>query len=181
MMMHLVPVGMLDPADVIAALERHEAEFGAQTWRQDTQGSAHADTESLYLRMPPKIDAQTVFHGLEVTDTPLMKEPAFASAIDQLALMLDARIARAMIVRLKGGGAITPHVDEGSYSEATERYHWCLATNSDCWMMAGEFPEPEMVHMAAGQVWFFDKHSYHAVINKGRTSRTHLIFDVWID
>jgi len=180
MMMHLVPVGMLDPADVIAALDRHEAEFGAQTWRQDTQGSAHADTETLYLRMPAKIDADTVFHSLEVADTPLMQEPAFASAIKQLGLMLDAKIARAMIVRLKAGGRITPHVDEGGYSEATERFHWCLATNPACRMLAGDSLDPETVHMAPGELWFFNKHACHSVRN-GDTPRTHLIFDIWID
>jgi len=171
---HLMLVGHLNPEDVRQALERHEPRFGDATWRQSVPGTAHADTESIYLRMPPEITFDSVFHSHEVVDCPMLQEPAFRNALEDLQSIVQAPIARAMLVRLKSDGEITRHVDEGEYSAATERYHWCITTNPACYVMIGD----EVTHMRPGEVWFFDKHAEHAVSN-GPTPRVHLIFDVW--
>lgn len=167
-------IGHLAPDDVLAALGYHEPRFGDLTWRQATPGSPHADTETIYLRMPPVIDVNTVFHSLEVRDESLMAEAPFRAAVDRLGDITHSKVARAMIVRLKPHGMIRPHCDEGTYAESTERYHWVITTNPQCRMASGN----DIVHMRQGEVWFFDKHAHHFVVN-GPTPRIHLIFDVW--
>jgi hypothetical protein len=172
---HFDFLGVLDPKDVRAALVEHEAHFQAHTWRQATEGSPHSDTETIYLRMPSVITRDTIFEGLEVVDYPAMEIPAFAKAIQDLGRMVYGGIARAMIVRLRPWGFISPHVDEGGYSLATGRCHWVIETNPDCSCRI----ENELVHMEDSEVWWFDKHARHCCGNEGETPRVHLIFDVW--
>ena len=174
-MEHFDLMGLLDTKPVRDALDEHEAHFQAHTWRQATDGSPHTDTESIYLRMPSVITRDTVFEGMEVVDCPAMAVPAFAKAILDLGRLAYGEMARAMIVRLRPFGFITPHTDEGSYALATERFHWVIQTNDE----ASCRIDDEIIHMEASEVWWFDKHTRHSCTNDGETPRVHLIFDVW--
>jgi hypothetical protein len=174
-MQHFRLIDSLNPAAMLAALDTHEDRFGDITVRQAARGTPHVDTESIYLRMPPILDVCAFFESLLAVDYPAMQEPVFAKGLDDLAGLVAGKIARAMIVRLKPRGLIAPHVDEGGYSEATDRYHWCIRTNPQSFCRIGT----EMAHMQPGEVWFFDKHATHACCNLGETPRVHLIMDCW--
>lgn len=176
-MSHLVRIGEIDVAPLRQAVAQHEGAFELLTFRQTAPGTPHSDTQSLYLRMPTVINRSTIFAGLECRDYPLMDVPEFRAAVDDVARMADRKAARAMIVRLRPGGRITRHSDQGGYADATERYHLAIDTNDDCVMRVGG----EEAHAAEGEIYFFDKHVEHEVVNAGPTDRIHLIVDVWRD
>lgn len=173
-MEHFRLIGHLDPTAVNSAVREHEAHFEDETWRQSTPGTCHADTRSLYLRMPSEISVHSIFHSLDISDKPLIKLPILQQSLYDVQQLLDRALARVMIVRLKPWGFIKPHTDEGSYADATDRYHWCLTSNPDAFFVSGR----EMAQMQPGEVWWFDKHVEHAVKN-GRSDRDHMIVDVW--
>lgn len=173
LMDHFRQIGVYDVSGLIAAVEAYAERFADETWRQDYPGSAHRNSETVYLRMPPIIDAHSLFNSMDVVDLPLMQDVALSEACHAIAGMAGKPLARAMITKLRSGGVVTPHIDQGAYAEATERYHLPIVTNPDVLMRSGG----EMVHMPVGTVWWFDKHAIHAVINGG-ADRTHLIVDV---
>jgi hypothetical protein len=172
-MMHFRYIGTVDPAPLVNAAIRYSGQFAEDTWRQDFPGSPHQDSESIYLRMPSEISVDSIFNSLEVSNLPLMRDYAFADACKAISLMTIATVKRVMLVKLKAGGKVTPHIDQGAYAEATERYHLPVITNPDCLMTSGD----ETVHLPAGEVWWFDKHALHSVVNNG-PDRIHLIVDV---
>lgn len=172
---HLRLCGTIDVQPLLRVLPAWEPLFDAVRWRQETKGSPHADTKTIFLRMPAEITVETVFQSLEAVDLPPMDEPAFRTAVEAVSDLEGAPVARVMIVKLRPGGIILPHVDEGAYAEATDRYHLCVETNPLCHMQVGG----EVVRPKAGEVWSFDKRTRHMVANGGTTWRTHLIVDCW--
>lgn len=162
---------------VLPTLAEHQAEFDALTFRQDHPASPHQATRSIYLRMPAEITLESMFSGLDVVDYPAASVPAFFKLMADVAFVTKApnRVARVMLVELAPGGHIAPHIDQGLYAESTNRWHCALRTNRQCVMHSGG----ETVHMAPGDVWWFDKHALHEVINAGREPRVHLIMDTW--
>jgi quercetin dioxygenase-like cupin family protein len=82
-------------------------------------------------------------------------------------------LGRIMIVRLKTGGEIAPHIDEGAYARYYARFHLVLESNPACVFKAGG----ELVHMAPGELWWFNHQVEHSVVNNG-PDRTHIIVDL---
>lgn len=140
--------------------------------RQEYEGSAHADTETILLRGP----ASTVnlFDNLDCFDYPTLERLPETVALIRFAFeFLRAReVGRMMLVRLAEGGWIRPHVDEGAYARYFARFHLVLESNHDCIFRAGE----ERVCMAPGELWWFNHQVEHSVLNKG-AARIHLIMD----
>ena len=167
-------VGSYDPAPVREAVLEHQEAFKEQTWRQDFPGSPHRDSETIFLRMPGIITPDTVFDSLDIKDLPAMLEPRFADACRAIGAVTGKPLARAMLVALRAGGSIVPHVDEGAYAEATERYHLPIVTDPAVLFYCGD----ECVHMQAGDIWWFNKHEMHFV-QGGAGDRLHLIVDVF--
>ncbi|MBV8652221.1 MAG: aspartyl/asparaginyl beta-hydroxylase domain-containing protein [Alphaproteobacteria bacterium] len=172
-MPHFTRIGALAIDALAGAVDTHAARFADMVFRQRAPGSAHPDTETIYLRMPPTLSRETIFESLDSIDYPLMQEPAIREAVAAVSRLAGGRAARAMIVKLKPGGRIAPHVDEGAYAAATRRYHLPIATNPLAWLEAGG----ERLHLPAGTLWWFDKHALHRGGNDGATDRIHLIVD----
>lgn len=174
-MNHIRPIGHMDVAPLILAAREDAERFGDLTFRQATPGSPHRDTETIYLRMPPEISFESIFEGMEVVD--YHAHPVFHAAVWALAGLVGAKPARAMVIDLKAGGVITPHIDEGGYALATERWHLPIVTNPSAWLMAGG----EKAHLQPGTVYWFDKQAPHEGANEGTTGRIHLVVDTWKD
>lgn len=140
--------------------------------RQQYDGSAHADTEAIIVRGPDSIEG--IFDNLECVDfEPVTKLPATLELIRHTVNFLKTReLGRIMLVRLKSGGSIRPHVDEGAYARYFARFHLVLDSNPGCCFRCGE----EIVNMASGELWWFNHQIVHSVINRG-DARTHLIMD----
>ena len=172
-MQHFKPLGEIAVAALADAVARHADGFGDLDFREKAPGSAHPDTATIYLRMPPILSRWTIFESLEAVDYPMMQAPEFREAVASVARLAGGRTARAMIVKLLPRGRIAPHVDEGGYAAATQRFHLPIATNKLAWLESGG----ELLHLPAGALWWFDKHALHHGGNDGTTDRIHLIVD----
>jgi hypothetical protein len=91
---HFRNIGALELTPLRNAVQRHAEGFKDQTWRQDYPGSAHLDSETIYLRMPPVITVESIFNSLEVTDLPPMRDYAFQCALSVVSMMARVHCPR---------------------------------------------------------------------------------------
>ena len=75
---------------------------------------------------------------------------------------------------LKASACIPEHADAEVYRDPVSRWHLPIITNPSCWIESGG----ERVHMAAGDLWWFDHAARHSCGNDGTSDRVHLIIDV---
>lgn len=171
----------LDVRPLLTALGKRPELWAEITARQDTKGSPHVDTETIFLRWAQNQTLDAVFSELEAVDYPALAElPEAAELIEYVRHAADGKkLGRAMLVNLLPQGLITPHIDEGAYADYYERFHLCLASESKnefyCEEAPGNF---EFVHMRPGDLWWFNHKKKHWVINNSNSSRIHLIVDV---
>jgi hypothetical protein len=163
-MLHFQLIATVDVAP-IAAIKPEM--FEQLTFRQDAPGSPHRSTESIYMRMPATISYHSMFEELATVD--YLAYDAFRTLVEALSL---SGLARIMIVKLKPGGIITDHIDQGAYAEATDRYHLAVATNRMTTLTSGG----ETLHMPAGSLPWFDKHALHCGSDSGDSYRIHLLW-----
>ena len=163
----------LDPAGAIAELSRSPELWSLITARQEYEGSAHRDTETIVLRGPTTLEG--LFDNLEVVDFDYFVRLYEIQHLLQCALqsLKWRELGRIMIVRLKAGGEITPHTDQGAYARYYARFHLALESSPGCRFRCG----PEEIYMAPGELWWFNHQVEHSVVNNG-PDRTHIIVDL---
>jgi len=166
-----------DPAQALQELDVLPDLWKQITARQDFPGSDHKDTETIYLRGPAKLDVpadyMAVGNAVDYLDNIEALPACEALLRDALATIGATELGYVMVVKLKAGGEVTPHIDEGPYSDHFTRFHLVLSTNDRCKFSVW----PELCRMKAGELWQFDHKSLHAFINNGDTDRIHIIFD----
>lgn len=164
----------LDPAPLLAKVKEMAWLWKEIQVRQQYEGSAHADTESIILKGPTSLEG--LFDNLDsaVYDgTVHALSPEVMNTVSALGKFVGVReLGRTMLVKLKASGRITPHIDEGAYARFFARFHYVLSTSPQCLFTAGD----ETVHMSAGETWWFNHQVKHSVVNDG-PDRVHLIFD----
>ncbi len=170
---HFSQVGAVRVQNVLDALSEYSVEFLRETGRQNYPGSAHPDSETIYLRMPRVLTYNTMFNSLEVVNLFLCEVPKFQHLLNDVSRQVGGRMARAMIIKLKAGGKIHPHIDQGIYAESTERYHVPLITNDRAWLKVGGVKS----HTPVGEIVYFNKHVLHEGANEGSADRIHLVVD----
>jgi hypothetical protein len=155
-----------------AELQARPELWGLLQLRQQFEGSAHIDTETIVLRGPTSLEG--IFENLDCIDFDTTEQlPATCALIRHVIGFLKAReVGRVMLVRVKTDGWIRPHRDEGGYARYYARFHLVLDSNAACRFRCGE----EKVVMAPGELWWFNHQITHSVINGG-PARTHLIMD----
>lgn len=82
------------------------------------------------------------------------------------------------IVKLDPGAQIYPHYDTGAMTDFYQRYHIVLAGPPGCWFICGEGEDEERVEQLTGEVWWFDSHKKHAVINASNEPRISISIDI---
>lgn len=146
------------------------------TIRQHYPGSAHHDTDAIFLRGPYAFTAIEYMWKADAYDYPTMDEfmPAIGNLLRPVLKQLGVtELGYVLIVRLKAGGEIDEHIDQGYYAEHYERFHLVLKSEP-----GNEFTvEGETVHMGPGEVWWFNHQRPHSVVNKSAHERIHVIFD----
>jgi hypothetical protein len=172
---HFRAVGEINITPLREAVRANAHRFGEVTWRQSVPGSPHPDTETIFLRMPRELTRESLFNSLQVEDCDAEPVPAFLDAIREIGALTGGRVARCMIVKLKPGGKITPHIDQGRYAEATQRWHLPIETNRQAWLQSGG----ETLSLPRGTLHWFDKHALHCGANEGPRDRIHLIVDTF--
>lgn len=163
----------LDVVPLLDAIESEPARWYDITLRQRHPGSAHHDTETIFIR-GPKL-ALDLFNEIESIDY----APAdSAIQIEALRLIegLPLRIAelgRVMVVSLKAGGYIDAHTDEGDYAANFSRFHIAIHAEKGNVFHVGQ----ESAHIRTGDCWWFNHRLEHEVANLSPDDRIHLIFD----
>lgn len=165
---------------LVQALNKKPWLWDEITARQDTPGSPHSSTQSIFLRWCKSQTLSAVFNEIPAVEYPAFNELPEAWPILQevLDLVKAKELGRILIVSLEPGCAIEPHVDEGAYADHFERFHVCL--HSDLGNTFSVEKQPwcgEFVHMATGEVWWFNHKKHHAVFNGSRSPRIHMIID----
>ena len=94
---------------------------------------------------------------------------------DALAEELQGELGRALIVRLRPGGEVLPHIDDGSYYAIRDRYHLPIASKPGGSILG---TSREEVEMKPGELWWLPNKQRHWARNLSATDRIHLIFDV---
>ena len=84
------------------------------------------------------------------------------------------KIGRIVIAKLKAGGIIGDHIDEGDYHKNYLRYHLVIDTNDKVIFTC----EDEKQFMPQGTIWWFNNQVTHNVKNEGNTDRTHIVLDI---
>jgi hypothetical protein len=166
----------LDAAPLLAALDVHSQLWGEITVRQSYPGSAHHDTECIFVRGPRAFTIDDYFNDLSAFDFPLPApvRKAVDRLIDPLLRLLGAtEFGRVLIVRLAPGGTLDQHTDDGLYAEHYSRFHVALQAAEGSTLTV----EDESTFMQPGEAWWFDHRKLHSARNDSQTPRIHVIFD----
>lgn len=169
----------LNVGDLLGAIDKHPELWGEITARQTTPGSAHADTESIFLRWAKTQTVDAVFTEIPAIDYPATEKlPAAKQLIDHVMEIVGAsKLGRAMLTSLNPGGLIKPHVDEGEYADHYERFHVVIKSEDGNKFFARDNNQTEVASMQTGELWWFNHKAEHWVINYSRFPRIHLIID----
>lgn len=166
----------IDVGPMLDALDARPELWDEITVRQEAPGSPHHDTRCIWLRGPREITLDSVFNDLRSVDYLSMGElaesvyPLVAPILRQLG---STALGRVMIVELKPGGYIDAHEDQGKYAKTFSRFHLVLSSDPGNTFTC----EGESVHMAPGELWWFNHRGEHKVRNDSATPRIHIIFD----
>ena len=138
--------------------------------------SQHNDVEDIVLRFQPVqglFTFEDFLNGKECADLFVQK---YMPKTCELIITLTKRfkVGRVVIAKLKAGGMIGEHIDEGEYHKDYSRYHLVVDTNPKVIFGCGG----EEVHMPEGTIWWFNNQLPHYVRNDGDTDRTHIIVDI---
>lgn len=170
----------IDVTEMNAALY-HEHEIWNQIKaRQETPGSPHSETKTIFLRWARDRSPEAAFTQIEAVNYPALAN--FPEAEDLIAkffsLVPVLELGRVIIVSLKPGGKIAEHFDDGEYADHYQRFHLVL-DSKDGNIFYGHHSDDhkEAVHMKTGELWWFDNKKPHEVENTSDAPRVHLIFD----
>lgn len=177
------PLAFLDTSTFTATLvNKYRDEWGKNTQRQAFAGSPHRDTNSILLRGPQNPTVENWFEDIPQVDYPILKDWKSARAL--LARIKDAVqpilgetkavLGKVMVVRLKVGGHVDWHVDQGEYAAKHDRTHLCLLPSPGAWLYSGG----EQYQPPVGQLTWFNNAVVHSALNMGPVARVHLICDI---
>ena len=149
----------LDVSKLMGELDAQPQLFDEITGRQDYPGSAHKDTKCVFLRWCKGLDVTSAFTEIPAFDFPAMgKLPAAHELINYSIHRANAQqLGRVLIAKLRPGGVITPHADEGAYADFYERFHVVLKSEDGNIFRC----EDETVEMKTGDLWCFNHKSEH--------------------
>lgn len=169
----------LDVGPMLDALAARPELWGEITVRQEAPGSPHHDTEAIWLRGPREITLESVFNDLRSVDYLSMHElaeVAYPLLAPVLRILGSTVLGRVMIVKLKPGGVIDAHEDQGQYAKTFSRFHLVLSSaTGNAFTCDGE-----TVHMQPGELWWFNHRGEHSVRNDSAEPRIHVIFDAQV-
>jgi len=161
-------------------LAQHPGLWGQITTRQDTPGSPHKDTQCIFLRWPADQSIWAAFHDLTSEDYPAAKvlAPAVSDLVWDVVVnrlpLPGGQLGRVILTKLKPGGVITPHFDQGPYADKYDRFHVVLSAGEGNVITVGG---QDFTPSSGDLFWFYHKlvHSYR---NESDQPRLHLILDV---
>lgn len=132
----------------------------------------NGDWRSISLRSATGKSNDINAHGnILYKDTPVLDMMPYARQI------IDSWQCEKEAVRLLSlapGSEIKPHRDMAcGYSDGTFRIHIPIITNPGVLFTL----EDETLYLAAGECWYMDFNQTHSIVNRGDSTRVHLIMD----
>ena len=166
------------------ALIRQPELWNAEKFRTTYKNTPHSEVDDIIIRYSDKkkLDAENT--KKVQNDNGAVWYPAAAKLPEIKPLVVDLmhyigayELVRCVISRLKPGGRILPHADNvGAYVQiqGIARYHIVVQGLPGSMYRCGE----ENVNMQTGEVWWFNAHLEHEIVNGSADDRIHLIADV---
>lgn len=163
---------------LLNAVLRHPEWWNGDRARTSFEGSPHAQADDILARCCTTAgrDVSEAYVDLEAEDRPVMLQLPQAQdwALNLMRLVRGTRLGRVVFTRLAPGSRIEPHADQGLYADYYARYHVVLQGLPGSLFVCGD----ETVHMATGEVWWFNHRLEHSVINNSKDDRIHMIVDI---
>ena len=166
----LVAAG-LDMTPVRQELMLHPELWGAEKFREEYANSPHVDATDIVLRYSPPEALDRANTALAQNSNTSVWYPAsrilqtWKPLVRALATKVEAySLERAMFVSLPPGGRILPHADvQGSYVNMGDivRYHLVVQALPGVIFRGDD----EIVQMQTGEVWLFNAHCQHEIMN----------------
>lgn len=165
---------------MMAALARQPELWSADPLRQKFENSPHSQVDDILLRFSGADSEAPIGDNLEAVNQPSMQK--LPGVMDQvlniMRLVNGSRLGRVIVTRLEPQKKIANHKDVlGEYSKYYTRYHLVLQGLPGSLFNCGD----ETVNMRTGELWYFDAHAEHSVINNSQDDRVHMLIDVRID
>jgi hypothetical protein len=159
--------------DKLEPLLEKVAQLTEQDWSvsdRQTVFDIHQKTKSIKIifeDMSHTVPEKTEFHSqFESVLKPVLTQL-------QKAFGEDGTFVRIILARLEAGAQIEHHVDKGYSLLNSNRVHIPLITNKDVAFYVGG----ETKNLQAGEIWEINNATVHAVHNKSKHDRVHLIID----
>lgn len=170
----------------------HAVVRNPQLWNQNTfrttfPNTPHVNVDDIWLRFSDPENCTTTTRVIG-DDRPIwhpaakVLEAEARPLIRGLMHQVNAyELGRVLITRIPPGGRILPHRDDdGEYVLTPDiaRYHVVLQGLPGSLFICGDGDEQETVNMRTGEVWWFNAHQTHQVVNNSEDDRIHLLVDV---
>lgn len=167
----------VDVTPLLLALQHNPDLWDAEDIRKTfSEISPHREVSDILLRFSDPSDPAI---GDQLVCVPVEAWHRLPQAQDivfhLMARVRGVMLGRVMVTRLAPGKKIYPHADTlGRYANTYKRFHVILQSEPGCIFRAGD----EQIHMRPGEVWDFNAHAEHEVVNASKEDRLHLIVDI---
>lgn len=187
MMKRIFKQATLEPCRVEVAMMK--AAWGRSPRVTYDELSPHREVEDIILRGPDPNATDNpegrslyeMWQEIECVNWPIARFFPYCmqiSEILQTACVLHGcippRVGRVILTKLPPGGRIYEHADEGPVPAFYRRFHACLQGGSGNIFSCAD----QVVSMKENEIWEVDVRERHAVLNKERDDRVHLIVDI---
>lgn len=166
----------LDVVPALNAIMRQPDLWNADKLRTTFPDSPHREVDDIWIRFNEITDKHKIIDDCEAINyEAFFLLPQIRGLVFGLMAYVEGeRLGRVLITRLKPGGRIYPHADEGAPATYYDRFH--IVLNG----LPGSIfrIEDEQVRMATGETWWVNNRLEHEVINNSADDRIHLIVDI---
>jgi len=166
----------IDTSPLLEAVEARSDLFLMCVARQAFSGSPHADTSTIFLRGPMGWSREWYQHHTGAMDYPalqILREPVQKVLVPVVNSLNLAELGRVMLVMMYSDGKVTPHVDQGEYSDRYQRWHLVLSGGPEAKFRCGN----DTVQSIPGRLFWFDHKQEHEAWNNEQHPRIHAIID----
>lgn len=167
----------VDVLPLLHAITMQPHLWDAHPLRTTFPDSPHREASDILLRFNDLTgESQSFFTETETVNLPalLLLPQARPLIFDLMRRVEGERLGRVVLTKLKPGGRIYPHPDEGAYAEYYSRYHILLQNGRGSVFECGG----ESLFMPPGSIWWFNSRVEHSVFNGGSEDRITMIVDI---
>ena len=175
----------VDVTPLQLAISRRPELWKEDTYLRDYPQGPFKDIESILLRFPTKggvegteavQNPESKFDQHENVDYPPYKllHEARPIVMSLMTRVNGERLGRVIINKIRPGGVIFPHADSKDHADYYSRFHVVLKSQPGVYFRCVD----ESIHMATGEVWWFNNGLEHEVKNNSADERIHLIVDI---